>query len=122
MLVNCFCVIPLLSNFFPCLHLLQHTSLSPNGKLLLIVGDNPECMLVDSQNGKVTLYSLFVQQPINSLIQLYPGKRSSPVFLEQEEISTIVYFLYLIYFNIYKITKKKMNSEIYLNCTHSCFF
>ncbi|KAL3024200.1 hypothetical protein AAZX31_04G107000 [Glycine max] len=30
----------------------NHTSLSPNGKLLLIVGDNPECMLVDSQNGK----------------------------------------------------------------------
>lgn len=30
----------------------NHTSLSPDGKLLLIVGDNPEGMLVDSQNGK----------------------------------------------------------------------
>ncbi|RDY13513.1 hypothetical protein CR513_01554, partial [Mucuna pruriens] len=30
----------------------NHTSLSPNGKLLLLVGDNPEGMLVDSQNGK----------------------------------------------------------------------
>ncbi|XP_061354151.1 uncharacterized WD repeat-containing protein C2A9.03-like isoform X1 [Gastrolobium bilobum] len=30
----------------------NHTSLSPNGKLLLIVGDSPEGMLVDSQNGK----------------------------------------------------------------------
>lgn len=30
----------------------NHTSLSPDGKLLLIVGDNPESMLVDSQNGK----------------------------------------------------------------------
>ncbi|MCH90613.1 WD-repeat protein-like protein, partial [Trifolium medium] len=32
--------------------MLQHTSLSPDGKLLLIVGDNPDSMLVDSQNGK----------------------------------------------------------------------
>ncbi|TKY49895.1 WD repeat-containing protein [Spatholobus suberectus] len=30
----------------------NHSSLSPNGKLLLIVGDNPEGMLVDSRNGK----------------------------------------------------------------------
>ncbi|XP_057453844.1 uncharacterized WD repeat-containing protein C2A9.03-like [Lotus japonicus] len=35
----------------------NHTSLSPNGKLLLIVGDNPESMLVDSQTGK-TIISL----------------------------------------------------------------
>ena len=32
---------------------LQHTSLSPDGKLLTIVGDNPDGMLVDSQTGKV---------------------------------------------------------------------
>lgn len=31
----------------------QHTSLSPDGKLLVIVGDNPEGLLVDSQTGKV---------------------------------------------------------------------
>uniref|UniRef100_A0A2N9J8X7 Uncharacterized protein n=1 Tax=Fagus sylvatica TaxID=28930 RepID=A0A2N9J8X7_FAGSY len=30
----------------------NHTSLSPDGKLLTIVGDNPEGMLVDSQTGK----------------------------------------------------------------------
>lgn len=34
---------------------LQHTSLSPDGKLLIIVGDNPEGMMVDSQTGKVPL-------------------------------------------------------------------
>lgn len=32
---------------------LQHTSLSPDGKLLIIVGDNPDGMMVDSQTGKV---------------------------------------------------------------------
>ena len=31
----------------------QHTSLSPDGKLVVIVGDNPEGILVDSQTGKV---------------------------------------------------------------------
>ncbi|XP_062015035.1 uncharacterized WD repeat-containing protein C2A9.03-like isoform X2 [Rosa rugosa] len=30
----------------------NHTSLSPDGKLLVIVGDNPDGMLVDSQTGK----------------------------------------------------------------------
>ncbi|KAJ0046562.1 hypothetical protein Pint_03613 [Pistacia integerrima] len=30
----------------------NHTSLSPDGKLLIIVGDNPEGMLVDSNTGK----------------------------------------------------------------------
>ncbi|GAU44632.1 hypothetical protein TSUD_379110 [Trifolium subterraneum] len=30
----------------------EHTSLSPNGKLLAIVGDNPDGLLVDSQTGK----------------------------------------------------------------------
>ncbi|KAJ9181665.1 hypothetical protein P3X46_009771 [Hevea brasiliensis] len=30
----------------------NHTSLSPDGKLLTIVGDNPEGLLVDSQTGK----------------------------------------------------------------------
>ncbi|XP_044473004.1 uncharacterized WD repeat-containing protein C2A9.03 isoform X2 [Mangifera indica] len=30
----------------------NHTSLSPDGKLLIIVGDNPEGMLVDSNSGK----------------------------------------------------------------------
>ncbi|KAK7829297.1 putative wd repeat-containing protein c2a9.03 [Quercus suber] len=31
----------------------NHTSLSPDGKLLTIVGDNPDGMLVDSQTGKM---------------------------------------------------------------------
>jgi len=37
---------------------LQHTSLSPDGKLLAIVGDNPEALLVDSQTGKVGIFCL----------------------------------------------------------------
>lgn len=37
---------------------LQHTSMSPDGKLLVIVGDDPDGMLVDSQTGKVALLSL----------------------------------------------------------------
>ncbi|KAF7113062.1 hypothetical protein RHSIM_RhsimUnG0164800 [Rhododendron simsii] len=32
---------------------LQHTSLSPDGKFRIIVGDNPEGMLVDSETGKM---------------------------------------------------------------------
>ena len=32
---------------------MQHTSLSPVGKLLAIVGDDPAGMLVDSRTGKV---------------------------------------------------------------------
>ncbi|KAL2628447.1 hypothetical protein AAZX31_07G251400 [Glycine max] len=35
----------------------NHTSLSPDGKLVVIVGDNPEGILVDSQTGKV-VYSV----------------------------------------------------------------
>ncbi|XP_039117477.1 uncharacterized WD repeat-containing protein C2A9.03-like [Dioscorea cayenensis subsp. rotundata] len=31
----------------------NHTSLSPNGKLLVIVGDNPQGLLVDAQTGKI---------------------------------------------------------------------
>ena len=34
----------------------QHTSLSPDGKLLTIVGDSPDGMLVDSNSGKVLVY------------------------------------------------------------------
>ncbi|KAL5182292.1 putative WD repeat-containing protein [Glycine soja] len=36
----------------------NHTSLSPDGKLVVIVGDNPEGVLVDSQTGKVTVKPL----------------------------------------------------------------
>ncbi|KAF8391719.1 hypothetical protein HHK36_024028 [Tetracentron sinense] len=35
----------------------NHSSLSPNGKLLVIVGDNPDGILVDSQTGKVLFCS-----------------------------------------------------------------
>lgn len=31
----------------------QHASLSPDGKLLAIVGDNPEGLIVDPNTGKV---------------------------------------------------------------------
>ncbi|XP_048323542.1 uncharacterized WD repeat-containing protein C2A9.03 [Ziziphus jujuba] len=33
----------------------NHTSLSPDGKLLVIVGDNPDGLLVDSQTGKTIM-------------------------------------------------------------------
>ncbi|GMN36722.1 hypothetical protein TIFTF001_006233 [Ficus carica] len=33
----------------------NHTSLSPDGKLIVIVGDNPDGMLVDSQTGKTIM-------------------------------------------------------------------
>lgn len=36
----------------------QHTSLSPDGKVLVIVGDNPDGILVDSQSGKVGMFIL----------------------------------------------------------------
>lgn len=35
---------------------LQHTSLCPDGKLLVIVGDNPVGLLVDAHTGKVLGY------------------------------------------------------------------
>lgn len=52
---------------------LQHTSLSPDGKLLVIVGDDPDGILVDAKTGKVIysstscLLSSFYQIYLNSL-------------------------------------------------------
>ena len=39
---------------------LQHTSLSPDGKLLVIVGDNSDGLLVDSDCGKVIYPGFFL--------------------------------------------------------------
>lgn len=37
---------------------MQHTSVSPDSKILAVVGDDLEALLVDSQNGKVhSVYS-----------------------------------------------------------------
>ncbi|XP_024018745.1 uncharacterized WD repeat-containing protein C2A9.03 [Morus notabilis] len=44
-----------LSNHFRFPWPVNHTSLSPNGKLLVIVGDNPDGMVVDSQTGKTVM-------------------------------------------------------------------
>lgn len=52
--------------------MLQHTSISSDGKLLLVVGDNPESMLVDSQNGKVEFIFLFGQATKPCFYYLYP--------------------------------------------------
>lgn len=41
-----------MSKHFPFPWPVNHTSISPDGKLLIIVGDNPEGMLVDSASGK----------------------------------------------------------------------
>jgi hypothetical protein len=32
---------------------LQNTSVSPDGKLLAVLGDNVECLIADAQSGKV---------------------------------------------------------------------
>lgn len=45
---------------------MQHTSLSPDGKLLVIVGDDPEGMLVDSRTGKVYEFFLAPQGDVLS--------------------------------------------------------
>ncbi|CAN6450551.1 unnamed protein product [Victoria cruziana] len=37
----------------------NHTSLSPDGKLLVVVGDNPDGLLVDSQSGKVCVFVVY---------------------------------------------------------------
>ncbi|KAL1103427.1 hypothetical protein V6Z11_D05G439000 [Gossypium hirsutum] len=44
-----------LSKHFHFLWPVNHTSLSPDGKLLIIVGDNPDIMLVDSDTGKTVM-------------------------------------------------------------------
>lgn len=43
---------------------MQHTSLSPDGKLLVIVGDDPAGMLVDSRTGKVYEFFLAPQRDL----------------------------------------------------------
>jgi hypothetical protein len=32
---------------------MQHTSLSPDGKVVVIVGDDPDGLLIDANSGKV---------------------------------------------------------------------
>ena len=71
--VHCGCLLLVLENMIQCLLVndikdnmnlfsfcLQHTSLSPDGKLLAVVGDNPKGLLVDSQTGKVGCYCLSI--------------------------------------------------------------
>lgn len=54
---------------------LQHTSLSPNGKQLVIVGDNPDGLLVDAQTGKVYIFNLYIYQ------ELYQNESSVRVYV-----------------------------------------
>lgn len=35
----------------------QHTSLSPDGKLVLVVGDDPDALLIDANSGKVNQHA-----------------------------------------------------------------
>ncbi|EHA8591899.1 putative WD repeat-containing protein C2A9.03 [Cocos nucifera] len=35
------------------------TSVSPDGKLLAVLGDNTDCLLADSQSGKVCYFPVF---------------------------------------------------------------
>ena len=50
-ILGCLCV--LLMDSYPILYLMQHTSISPDRKLLAVVGDHVDGLLVDSQSGKV---------------------------------------------------------------------
>jgi len=34
---------------------MQHTSLSPDGKLVIIVGDDTDALLIDANSGKVSV-------------------------------------------------------------------
>lgn len=36
--------------------LLQNTSVSPDGKLVAVLGDSADCLLADAQTGKVSCY------------------------------------------------------------------
>lgn len=38
---------------FTCSLLMQHTSLSPDRKVVVIVGDDPDGLLIDANSGKV---------------------------------------------------------------------
>jgi len=62
---------------------MQHTSISPDRKLMTVVGDNLDGLLVDPQNGKVLGFSwsyiywkflfkyvLFVFFPVNAVFDL----------------------------------------------------
>jgi hypothetical protein len=45
----------LLFDLVPLSLLLQHTSLSPDGKLVIIVGDDTDALLIDANSGKVSV-------------------------------------------------------------------
>lgn len=36
---------------------MQHTSISPDRRVVAVVGDHVDALLMDSQNGKVTIFS-----------------------------------------------------------------
>lgn len=36
----------------------QSTSVSPDGKLLAVLGDSPDCMTADPQSGKVYIFAM----------------------------------------------------------------
>lgn len=41
------------ASLFTCSLLMQHTSLSPDRKVVVIVGDDPDGLLIDANSGKV---------------------------------------------------------------------
>lgn len=57
---------------------MQHTSISPDRKLMTVVGDNLDGLLVDPQNGKVNGFSLHTFSIF--LLMLIFGKYSVDVF------------------------------------------
>ena len=48
-----FFIIFLAVSVFTCSLLMQHTSLSPDRKVVVIVGDDPDGLLIDANSGKV---------------------------------------------------------------------
>lgn len=73
-IVWCFCILILVFH-------VQNTSVSPDGKLLAILGDNTDCLIADAISGKVSnIYALhqlivtylnFWNAPLKSIFKLY---------------------------------------------------
>ena len=70
---------------------LQHTSLSPDGKLLAVVGDNTEGILEDSQIGRVVMFCL-------SMLQI-----TACIFLFNIALQNIMHYFILFWLLLHKL-------------------
>lgn len=54
----------------------QNTSVSPEGKLMAVLGDSAECLVADAESGKVDFYFyLLLSLFVFSFYQLWKGKK-----------------------------------------------